>query len=183
MRACVSSARPYTSGAGKSIISLVDLSKSPAVVCLRRCFQVMSDELHAFWLPLVGAGRGWSPDTYHLASVPLLVEIGSEWKRFIYALDSWPWRLASLLTDVSVDEKFGIVKELQDASGCCLDAFSSIVKGLCAGIAHADPLPDILVRFLSDVFGSIPHHQYPQRVLLRERSHEGFCKSWECYLS
>ena len=35
------------------------------------------------WPPLVGGGRGWCPQTYHLASVPIVLEIGNLFMRRI----------------------------------------------------------------------------------------------------
>ena len=155
MGAFFASARRYTSDVSMSILTLVDHAQSPAVTSLRRCISVLSDQDHEFWNPLVGAGRRWSEDCVRMAAAPMLLTVGSLYRRFVARLDTWPWRLGFLLVGSSPAEKLAIVRELQSRGECCLDSFSLKVKAMCVGIESADPLPHHLVQFVSDVFKNI----------------------------
>ena len=93
------SARRYSNNGHMSIINLVHPSKSPAVATLRKYFDVLNDADSPHWLPLVGGNNGWTLARYHAAATPSLITVGSLVKRFIHALDCYPWRLALLVGD------------------------------------------------------------------------------------
>lgn len=139
----------------RSIGRLVNPMESPAVRCLHKYFAVLADEAHSFWLPLVGGGRGWSPVEYHLASVPMLLEVGSLFKRFVVAVNAWPWRLALLVADgVSHEEKRRVARLLMDAADCCLDDLSARIKACCCTVEAV--LSQATLQFLHDVFTNTP---------------------------
>ena len=88
--------------------------------------------------------------------MPALLEVGAIFKRFIVAVDSWPWRLALLCADaedVSDEVKRNVAQMLVDASECCLDDFSAWVKELHPTVEAV--LNDSL-QFLRDVFSNTP---------------------------
>ena len=172
------SARRYISDVPMSILTLVDHAQSPAVASLRRCISVLSDHDHGFWIPMVGAGRGWSADCFRMAAVPMLLMVGTLHRRFVQRLDTWPCRLCLLLVG-SAAEKLAIVRELQSREECCLDSFSLKVKDMCVGIESADPLPPHLVRFVSDVFENIAVTNI-RCVFFCIGEHAGLSEPWEC---
>ena len=101
--------------------------------------KVLADEADDFWRPLVAA-TVCSPEKYHLASVPALLEVGTLFKRLIVAVLCWPWRLALLCADpehVTDLEKRSVVQMLVDACEGCLDYFSLGAKERCPTVEAA----------------------------------------------
>jgi hypothetical protein len=125
MGAFFQSARRYDIGQPCSILKLIHATTSPAAACLQQYIRVLRDDSDPHWLPLAGGSHGWDSHLYHLASVPALMEMGNIYRRFVVAMDCWPWRLGHLLDEARSDAaQQSLAQELLDAQPCCLDDFT-----------------------------------------------------------
>eukprot|EP00959_Pyramimonas_sp_CCMP1952_P426149 8925902-Pyramimonas_sp.AAC.1 len=71
------SARRYSSASPAcSLATLTDAARSPVSSVIDKFCGMLNDEAHADWAALV-SGRGWSPELYRMAPMPMLLEIGS----------------------------------------------------------------------------------------------------------
>ena len=137
------------------ITNLANPATSVACQCLRQYFDAFRSDQHALWTPLVGGGRGWSTELYGLASTPALLEVGSLYKRFVLAMDCWPWRLSLLCApDVSDAKKRAIAEQLWRSSECCLDPFSLKFRARCSNVDAILSQP--MTQSLRDVFDMTP---------------------------
>lgn len=156
MGAFFKSARRYEAGQPRSILSLIHPNKSPAAACLQQYIRVLRDDTDPHWLPLAGGGGGWSPRLYHMASVPALMEMGNIYRRFIVAMDCWPWRLGLLLDDSLGDAaQQALAQELLDAHPCCLDDFTLKFRQE-SGFVVQDVLSAPRLRRLREIFEHVP---------------------------
>ena len=105
----------------QSILLLMCPTTSPARTTILRCIHALRTPSDPFWWPLVG-GTGsdsWDPRLYLIAIVPLMITIGAIWRRFILALDCWPWRLGLLVGDfLTPPNKIALLQELKKARSC-----------------------------------------------------------------
>ena len=136
-----------------SFLQLLSPDTSPAYRTVNALIEKLSNEKHEGWQPLVGSGRGWSPALYTAASVPALMALGSVHKRFIMALDCWPWRLGLFSTGTLTEAgRHSLATELEEADECCLDEFTARIKDAAQG----DILSRDMQQRLRTVFEAVP---------------------------
>jgi hypothetical protein len=114
----------YTPSPHRSILPLLR-SSSPAQVAVGNILELLGDPDAPAWRPLVLRCEDWDSRLQLMASVPCWTLAGQLYKRFIWALRQWPWRLAQLVTgDLSMEAKQSLAQEFWEADECCLPRFA-----------------------------------------------------------
>lgn len=132
-----------------SLFTLIHQSSSPATRAIDLYISHLQDDSCEYWRPLVG-NRPWTSELYRIASLPLLTEIGALFRRFIMALDCWPWRMALLIDEnLAYGDRQAIAAELIDCENCCLDHLTQSFKSQYPSAVLAMSVPAL--RYLQDV--------------------------------
>jgi hypothetical protein len=148
------SAGRYVPSPAMSVFPLL-LNTSPAKAAIEFCLAVLSDEAHETWHPLVSAGRAWSETLYVAASAPMLVLAGQLFRRFIAALQGWPWRMGLVLSDdLDAASKLAVAEDLFRCNACDLDPFTAWVKSKWT--RPTDMLSDAGLDFVRALFRHVP---------------------------
>ena len=153
------SARSNGDTKNQSIVTLVDTLGSPVASVIKSLFDALQDDSHPSWQPLIGGGRTWDAHLYHMAAVPMLIEVGSIIKRFVLSTQRWPWRLAWLVLDDPECEKVVQIQNktanaLFQARPCCLDPFTSSFRARCGTRDRVFDAANI--GWLGDVMQQVP---------------------------
>ena len=151
-------AKRYSSeSASSSLLKLLDQQVSPVTQALGRYSAILNDEAHPHWRGF-SFGRLWTPKLYQTAAVPMLVEIGSLFRRFDTDLDVWPWRLGKLcLDETSEADKRAIGFQLKCCSAeCCLTPEDTISRDFKALVQEDGSMDRGDLQRLADVFLCTP---------------------------
>ena len=151
-----------------NVLAFVDVSKSPAVRSIDECMARLGQDTHQSWRPLAGSDRAWTPELYHLASVPMWVMAGHLHKRFVLPVHQWPLRLGQLVVDGATEEtRAAIARDFCSCVHC--GPFANAVRRSRGIACPADVLSPGCLSFFKDVFEAVP--------VTNVRSEQAFARS------